>query len=116
MFTRNANGCALVGETENLTEQRDGDDGYTEMLWAIVGQAVEDSTRRGIGRCECDRGCPWSPDEAYGWLKKMFGPEHRIVRGVTTLRAEGRRIHVNLHYQDHRDGEWQARDTEGRWR
>ena len=42
-------------------------------------------------------------DEAYRFLWLMFGTEHPIVRGVKKLRAEGKRIHVNLHSQDNRD-------------
>jgi hypothetical protein len=107
MYTRNANNSAVIEPVENLTEQRGGEWAYTTLLWGIVGQAVEDSTRLGMGRWERASDCDWSPDEAYAWLTRMFGPEHRIVRGVTALRAKGKRIHVNLHEQDCRPGqEW----------
>jgi hypothetical protein len=70
-------------------------DAQVDLLWAVVGRAVEDATgtESGFGQ----RDCPWWPDEAMASLTRMLGPGHRITRGVMQARAEGREIHVSVH-------------------
>ena len=88
------------------------DDRWEKVLWAIVGQACEDATS--LTYCERE-GCPYaeqcevklreipfeeSPSIALLWLKQTLGEEHLITRRVVQLRAEGKKINVNLHTQD----------------
>ena len=115
MYTRNANNSAVIEPAINLSEQRDEDGPHRTLLWAIVGQAVEDASY--IGWC-VPNDCPYakncrrlkqqqrdwnygtSPDEAMGQLRFMLGGGHAIVRRVEELRKAGIQVHVNLHYQD----------------
>lgn len=88
-------GSVHMSATVNLTEQHDNDDPYEVLLWAIVGQAVEDATRtRG------DTDCTWTAAEAMSFLERMFGPTHKILRGVNGYRERGQTLKVNLHEQD----------------
>jgi hypothetical protein len=80
------------------TVQQEVLDAQVELLWAVVYQAVEDATDKdhvGTRRRDCD--CPWSPTEALQFLRRSFGSDHRITRGVMQARAEGREIHVSVH-------------------
>jgi len=130
MYSRNANNSAVIEPVENLTECRDDDGPYLTLLWAMVGQAVEDACQGGwctAEKCPYSQKCRYlarqghnwqdgsSPSEAMDSLRFILGDGHRIVRQVEKLRRECKRIHVNLHYQDNRDGTGQARDKEGRW-
>jgi len=104
MYTRNANNSAVIESAINLTEQRDEDNAYRTLLHAIVGQAVEDATAPMPHPKWVTRDCYWTPDEAMVALKYMLGDKHAIVKRAEELRREGKRVHVNLHYQDCREG------------
>jgi len=96
-------------EGRSLTEEHDMDKEHENLLWAVVGQAAGDATS-GQQEPTRDGDCVWRADEAMTWLRQMFGEEHRIVRGVQQLRAEGKHIHVNLHEQDNRrKHDWEAK-------
>ena len=97
MYVRD--GTHHMADTVNLTKGRVDDDRYEKVLWAIVGQACEDATSKKAEAMK-DGDCVWGPDEAMLWLTQTFGEEHKIVRRVLQLRAEGTKINVNLHTQD----------------
>jgi len=103
MTTYVRNGTHHTAEVTNLTEQHVADDRHESLLWAIVGQACEDATSLKAEPVR-DSDCVWGRDEAMLWLTQTLGEEHRITRRVAHLRANGKRVKVNVHSQDgHRE-------------